>query len=1559
VAEIRRLFFDIDDGTNTLKDVTITGLTIRDGGDGSTFMNGAGIFSRENLTLDNVALLNNDAGPDGGGGGLEMFAGTLKMSNSTVAGNKSRQGGGIEIASETVAAVIVNSTISGNESRTVGGGLTVLSGNVVVRNCTITGNRSDSDGSGAEIGGGVLGIVGLLTLHNTIVAGNFRGTSTTADDVGNPLVAGSSHNLIGNHNTAGGLQHNVSGNLLGNNGTGTRPIATILNTTLASNGGPTQTHALVTGSVAINAGSSAHALDANGAALTRDQRGGQNPRILGTVDIGAFELISVSGPIVVDTTVDENDGALGTGDVSLREAIALANLIPGANSITFATATDGQPIDLANLGFMLITETLTITGNGAANTIIDGQQRGVGILRITTGDVTLNNLTLQNGTTNVGGGAILSTSTGTLTISQSTLSGNSSSSSGTGRGGAIYARSGAVTISQSTLSGNSSSSSSSYGSSDGGAISTGSGAVTISQSTLSGNSSSSSSSYGSYGGAIYTRSGAVTISQSTLSGNSSSSSDGHSRGGAISTNFGEVTINQSTLSGNSSSSSDSLGGAISTNFGAVTISQSTLSGNSSSSSDLNSRGGAIYAGSGVVTISQSTLSGNSSNSSMSSSRGGAVFAGNGVVMISQSTLSGNSSSTSSSSNRGGAICAYGNTTIRNSLVAGNTASYSPDLFLAGFGTVIVTNSLIGRGDGASLTPTLGTAPDANGNFIGGATDATKIDPKLGPLADNGGPTKTHALLAGSLAVNRGSNSHAVDITNGNVALTTDQRGVGFSRFQFTTVDMGAFESSDIDPIDGTAGNDVFVVVYPSTATTGFFTVTRSSNGGPVSNLGTFPMSFSLTLNGLEGTDTVFIAGTDSNDTFTVANDVVTTNGSILTLSSIENRTLAGGAGGDVYKFYADAALGAYTLDESGGDTDTIDFSLTTTVGIALQLGNAAMQTVHGTNLQLNLLSSTRFENAVGGAGADTLTGNSLNNILAGNAGNDTLNGSTGSDLLYGGLNDDNYVFSAAAPGEADHVSENANEGVDTLNFASVTSNLTLSLGLGTVQSVHVNRTLKLNHTTRFENVVGGAGADRLTGNSLNNTLRGNAGNDTLTGASGSDILNGGPNNDIYVFGAATTLEADQVNELGNEGTDTLDFFPLRAGVTLNLGSTAVQTVHANRKLKLNVANTFENAIGGAGADTLIGNSLNNTLTGNAGDDTLNGSTGSDLLFGGLNDDDYVFSAAAPGEADQVSENANEGMDTLDFSAMTATAPVKINLGLNTVQNIHANRTLKLNHTTRFENVVGGAGADRLTGNVLNNTLTGNAGNDTLNGAAGSDILNGGLNNDSYVFATATSGEADQVNELGNQGTDTLDFSALSAGVTLNLGSTAVQTVHANRTLKLNVANTFENAVGGNLHDLLIGNALNNRLEGGIGNNILIGNTGNDILLGGRGRDILIGGFGADVLNGGDNQDILIAGWRTVDGRMNSSDIANIRSVLAEWTSVNSYAVRVAHLRGGAGSLALISLVAGSDVRNDSEVDTLTGGLGGDWYFFRFANPNVNNDKVTDQDTVFGEAISLL
>jgi hypothetical protein len=420
---------------------------------------------------------------------------------------------------------------------------------------------------------------------------------------------------------------------------------------------------------------------------------------------------------VVTTLLDETDPADGL--LSLREALEAANNTAEADNITFQAGLSGV-LSLA-LGQMTISEPVTITGNGAANTVIDAQQNSrIFDVTDTAGDVTLDGLTLRNGQTAVAdelGGAIRFGSDGTLAVRNSTLSGNST----TGNGGA------------------------------GGAISSAAGAVTVRNSTLSGNSTAGN---GAPGGALFTNDGAVTVRDSTLSGN-------------FTTNV-------------------SPGGAISSRFGAVTVSNSTLSGNFTVNNQA--RGGALHSGTGPVTVSNSTLSGNSTGGS--NSDGGAISSDSGAVTLINSTLVFNQAGNSTG---GGIFSLLAPVTVQNSIVARNSDDgTAPDLRPspdAVNGPLTVRSSLIGNNTGTGLAAAPPPGPDANGNFIGGS-GVNALNPLLGPLANNGGPTLTHALLAGSPARDRGDNALAVDPQNN--PLVTDQRGPGFTRFG-GTVDIGAFE----------------------------------------------------------------------------------------------------------------------------------------------------------------------------------------------------------------------------------------------------------------------------------------------------------------------------------------------------------------------------------------------------------------------------------------------------------------------------------------------------------------------------------------------------------------------------------------------------------------------------------------------------------------------------------------------------------------------------------------------------------------------------------------------
>jgi trimeric autotransporter adhesin len=499
-----------------------------------------------------------------------------------------------------------------------------------------------------------------------------------------------------------------------------------------------------------------------------------------------------------------------------------------------------------------------------------------------------------------------------------------------------------------------------------------------------------------------------------------------------------------------------------------------------------------------------------------------------------------------------------------------------------------------------------------------------------------------------------------------------------------------------------------------------------------------------------------------------------------------------------------------------------------------------------------------------------------------------------------------------------------------------------------------------------------AGNDKLSGPQTIQPMRlfGGDGNDTLTGGQGSDLLVGGAGNDTYVFKPATRVQTDTVVELPNQGTDTLDFSALAASdpVTVNLASiTTILASHTRRTVLVGAAGeaaNFENVTGGAGNDLITGNAADNllsgragndTLQGGAGNDTLSGGFGNDSLVGGAGNDTYLFQAATAGaETVTVVELANQGTDTLDFSALAADNPVTVDLTSDSALATYTNCTVVTGATGESANlkrVKGGSGDDSITGNTAANYLYGGPGNDTLVGGPGNDSLVGGPGNDSLVGGTGNdvylfkpvdpaAPETDTLVEYASEGIDTLDFSALPAStpVTVNLASlTTTLATHANRTVLVGAAGmaaNFENIFGGAGDDTLTGNAAGGILEGG---------GGNDQIMGGSGRTLLVGGTGADTLVGGSGDDLLISGTTTFD-----KNLPALLSILAEWQSANDYETRVSHLRNGGGTNGTHKLVWGTTVNDDSAADSLTGGAGLDWFFANLG-PGGVLDTLTDQN----------
>jgi len=243
----------------------------------------------------------------------------------------------------------------------------------------------------------------------------------------------------------------------------------------------------------------------------------------------------------------------------------------------------------------------------------------------------------------------------------------------------------------------------------------------------------------------------VSISGMTIT---NGNSDGI-RGGGI-YNDGTLTLTDCTMSNNTAIIFG--GGIYNHGSGALNIYSSTISGNTTT--NAGSAGGGIY-NNGTVSMWNSTVSGNTSD------YGGGIY-NNTSITLSQCTVSSNTATYDG----GGIWNGSTNSDLKSTIVADNTAPNGPDF----------DNALNSYGYNLIEDTTDCTIIEV----ANPGTNITGVDPTLGPLANNGGPTQTHALLSGGPAIDTGD---CTDI-NGN-PVTTDQRGV--SRPQGPGCDIGAYE----------------------------------------------------------------------------------------------------------------------------------------------------------------------------------------------------------------------------------------------------------------------------------------------------------------------------------------------------------------------------------------------------------------------------------------------------------------------------------------------------------------------------------------------------------------------------------------------------------------------------------------------------------------------------------------------------------------------------------------------------------------------------------------------
>ena len=541
--------------------------------------------------------------------------------------------------------------------------------------------------------------------------------------------------------------------------------------------------------------------------------------------------------ITFDTALTGSTITLANGPLVISDTMTITG--PGASSLTLSGNNSSRLFDVDSGGSLTL-ENVTLSGGLATGTgaaADGGAIYSSGTLALS-GDtvksneaVGSNGINGWNGANAYGGGIYVAA--GSVTLTNDTFSSNSAvggrgaygggndgegtsnavetpgGSGGAGSGGGLYVAGGSVTLTNDTLSGNNAVGGNGSAGAGFNKGYTDSGTILLSGGTGNGGAGS--------GGGLYLAAGSVTLTNDTLSGNQADGgngaiglrtapgngefygevggSGGAGSGGGLYVATGTLTLANDTLNSNQAGGGSGAAGG---NGGEGAYAGDTIAPGPGGSGGAGS-GGGLYVAGGSVTLTNNTLDnnqaggGNGGSGGLGSGNGGSGGGGSGgglylaagTITLSNDTLSGNQAelsnggpsgspdqhgtSGSSGAAVGGGIDAAGPSSLQiyDTIVADDTASTAgPDLD----GSVTsLGNNLIGNSTGGS-------------GFA--ASDLLNVNPQLGPLENNGGPTQTMALLPGSPAINSGDTADAP---------AYDQRGPGFPRIVNGSIDVGAFE----------------------------------------------------------------------------------------------------------------------------------------------------------------------------------------------------------------------------------------------------------------------------------------------------------------------------------------------------------------------------------------------------------------------------------------------------------------------------------------------------------------------------------------------------------------------------------------------------------------------------------------------------------------------------------------------------------------------------------------------------------------------------------------------
>jgi Ca2+-binding RTX toxin-like protein len=727
----------------------------------------------------------------------------------------------------------------------------------------------------------------------------------------------------------------------------------------------------------------------------------------------------------------------------------------------------------------------------------------------------------------------------------------------------------------------------------------------------------------------------------------------------------------------------------------------------------------------------------------------------------------------------------------------------------------------------------------------------------------------------------------------------------------------------------------------------------------------------LYVDGLAGADTITAAGGVEKITVVSGgdNDTLTFSGELLSSSL----TLGQGADNVAFQDFSGSIFG-------GEGNDTLTQGATRSVTGSLLRGDAGNDNISVTNLTDSTINSNSDDDIVtvtgtstnssifGGRQRDTITvKDASGGLIRGDANEDKIEitGSISGVVINGNADDDQIIISAT---KVSNSSIHGGGGKDDIDISSSQA----SLVFGDKGNDDIDVTSSQTHTihggdgndsidsnsTKAQSIDGGAGKDivTLTGiaaSSAVHTVIGGTGADSITGTTGKESLDGGSDADTLVSaGGNDTI-------FGRAGADL---------ITLGAaGKVEIRGGADNDVIELEAADlTFEDTIkGDNGTDTiaLVGDALNFNMTAanTAAEKSFdNISTVETLAFGTKN----AAYLVATSETITLSAKAQTaGIRTFDASLATG--------GADDILNINASKFSSSANLTFI-----GADDEDVKG-----LFTGGAGNDTLTtgkaSQAAGDSLTGGNGLD--TFNVVASGTDTEIEDLGKGGQDVLVVTSAAEGanadVTVDWVATSATSNNkglANVVLagaagvSINVSaatgafgydiNGGGAATGAVIGNTLVGSAFNDSINGGAANDLLTGNAGNDTIGGGTGVDSINAGAGDDkITDAGSGADVITYdSGTTLDIQNTGTGAVTLTATKTGATVTATAGVRTVSAATSTAAVNMDGAAAGANAvtyTGGTGNDTITGGAGADVLTGTSGNDTMTGGLLQDSITI--------